>query len=78
MKTFTESRLNQAVSKSGHWKNVSQKTIDDAQSILRAIQVDGATIQGYVINVDYAVSKFPKLRYYEWQNGVGDLVNPRP
>ena len=35
-------------------------------------------IRGYVVNVDYAVSKLPRVRYYEWLNGVGNLVNPTP
>jgi hypothetical protein len=78
MKTFTESRLQQAVLGQGHWANVSEEVASNARKILNEIRRPGSTVHGYVVNVDYAVSKLPKVRYYEWLNGVGDLANPRP
>jgi hypothetical protein len=78
MKAFTEDRLNKAVSRTGHWNNVSLETRTDAISILEKIDLPGSHIQGYVVNVDYAVSKLTRVRYYEWLNGVGNLVNPKP
>jgi Holliday junction resolvase-like predicted endonuclease len=76
MKAFTETRLNQAISQAGHWKNVSPETLRNAQKILNAIEE--FPIKGYVLNVDYAVSKLPRVRYYDWLNGVGNLANPKP
>lgn len=78
MKTFTESRLQDASLRTGHWKNASQEVVDNAKRLLADIRVNLVPIKGYVINVDYAVSKFPQIRYYEWLNGVGNLVNPNP
>jgi Holliday junction resolvase-like predicted endonuclease len=76
MKAFTENRLNQAVSGQGHWKNVSPEVQSNARKLLDLLE--DVPIRGYVINVDYAVSKFPRIRYYEWLNGVGNLANPTP
>jgi len=78
MKAFAEDRLNKAVLGVGHWANVSDETIDNAKRLLNDIRLKKTPVTGYVINVDYAVSKFPKIKYYEWLNGVGNLVNPAP
>jgi hypothetical protein len=78
MKAFTKNRLDAARNGTGHWKNVSPEIKASAIRLHNELNMPGANITGYVINVDYAVSKLPRVRYYEWLNGVGNLVSPKP
>lgn len=78
MKKFTKDRLQRAVDAKGHWKNVDADTQRSARELLTAINQKNTSFRGYVINVDYAVSKLPRVRYYEWAKGLGERVNPRP
>jgi hypothetical protein len=71
MKKFTESRLEIAAGGEGRWASAKPEVIARANMLLDDIK-DGVPFRGIVIDIQYAVSSNPRMRFYHWyEKGVG-------
>ena len=78
MRRFTSDRIDQAIGDSKPMTGVSQQTIDRATAIKEMLKDSKIPVSGLAIQVDWALSWFPRGRAYDWEDGVGDLVPGLP
>jgi hypothetical protein len=71
MEDFVKSRLAGAKTPEGHWKDVDEKTLENAISFWEDLETKRVKIREIVVNVDYVLTQFPRERYFEWADGLG-------
>jgi Laminin G domain len=71
MEDFVKTRLEGALSKTGYWENVDAETLRNAVKFWNEIELKGMKPKGIVVNIDYALTQYPRERYFEWADGLG-------